>query len=263
MHIYRGELELLDYVFYATTERGSVHETGGFIHNYALAYALGLVRSVPYTNLTQQPRYEEELTPLNGQLYITPAAPQRVAYSTVQWNTLRESYGIPKKQPSLGYPDWGFARMLRPGSRFTFYVLISDQGKALDAPALSQLLQGNPVRVRLGKFMAKARMQLRRADRVTERTEAFFAESYLNWRDLAEDPEFCDVVVASRPTRLISRAQFSAAPHYEARFGEDIIRLPANMRFLARPPGKQATSTTRKPGAAGGRKTSSKRKGRS
>jgi len=186
-----------------------------------------------------------------------------VAYSTVQWNTLRESYGIPKKQPSLGYPDWGFARMLRPGSRFTFYVLISDQGKALDAPALSQLLQGNPVRVRLGKFMAKARMQLRRADRVTERTEAFFAESYLNWRDLAEDPEFCDVVVASRPTRLISRAQFSAAPHYEARFGEDIIRLPANMRFLARPPGKQATSTTRKPGAAGGRKTSSKRKGRS
>jgi hypothetical protein len=29
MHIYRGELELLDYVFYATTERGSVHETAG------------------------------------------------------------------------------------------------------------------------------------------------------------------------------------------------------------------------------------------
>jgi hypothetical protein len=153
--------------------------------------------------------------------------------------------------------------MLRPGSRFTFYVLISDQGKALDAPALSQLLQGNPVRVRLGKFMAKARMQLRRADRVTERTEAFFAESHLNWRDLAEDPEFCDVVVASRPTRLISRAQFSAAPHYEARFGEDIIRLPANMRFLARSPGKQATSTTRKLSVTSGRKTSSKRKGRS
>ena len=258
MQIYRGELELLDYVFYATTERGPVHETGAFIHNYALTYALGLVRGGLYTNLTQEPRYVAELTPLNGWLYITPAAPQQVAYSIVQWNTLRESYDFPKKPQSLGYPDWGFARMLRPGSRFTFYVLISDQVSALDAPALSQLLQGNPVRVRLGKFMAKARMQLRRADRVTERTEAFFAESYLNWRDLAEDPEFCDVVVASRPTRLISRAQFSAAPHYEARFGEDIIRLPANMRFLARPPGKQATSTTRKPGAAGGRKTSSK-----
>ncbi len=263
MQIYRGELELLDYVFYATTERGPVHETGAFIHNYALTYALGLVRGGLYTNLTQEPRYVAELTPLNGWLYITPAAPQQVAYSIVQWNTLRESYDFPKKPQSLGYPDWGFARMLRPGSRFTFYVLISDQVSALDAPALSQLLQGNPVRVRLGKFMAKARMQLRRADRVTERTEAFFAESYLNWRDLAEDPEFCDVVVASRPTRLISRAQFSAAPHYEARFGEDIIRLPANMRFLARPPGKQATSTTRKPGAAGGRKTSSKRKGKS
>ena len=263
MQIYRGELELLDYVFYATTERGPVHETGAFIHNYALTYALGLVRGGLYTNLTQEPRYVAELTPLNGWLYITPAAPQQVAYSIVQWNTLRESYDFPKKPQSLGYPDWGFARMLRPGSRFTFYVLISDQVSALDAPALSQLLQGNPVRVRLGKFMAKARMQLRRADRVTERTEAFFAESYLNWRDLAEDPEFCDVVVASRPTRLISRAQFGELPHYEARFGEDIIRLPANMRFLARPPGKQATSTTRKLSVTGGRKTSSKRKGRS
>ena len=265
MHIYRGELELLDYVFYATTERGSVHETGGFIHNYALAYALGLVRSVPYTNLTQEPRYVAELTPLNGWLYITPAAPQQVAYSIVQWNTLRESYDFPKKPQSLGYPDWGFARMLRPGSRFVFYVLINNQSDRPDVPALNMLLEGKSVRVRLGKFMAKARVQLREADEVSTKEGRFFVEPYLNWRDLAKDkdPEFCDVVVASRPTRLISRAQFSAAPHYEARFGEDIIRLPANMRFLARSPGKQATSTTRKLSVTSGRKTSSKRKGRS
>jgi CRISPR-associated protein Csc1 len=257
MQIYRGDLELLDYVFYATTERGPVHETGAFIHNYALVYALGLVRSVQYTNLIQQPHYDTELTPLNSWLYITPAAPQQVAYSTVQWNTLRESYGIPKKQPSLGYPDWGFARMLRPGSRFTFYMLISDQGDKPGAPALSVLLQGNPAHVRLGKFMAKARVQLRKADQVIERKGPFLAESYLNWRDLDEgrDPVFCDVVVASRPTRLISRAQFSAAPHYEARFGSSIIYLPAEMRFLARPPEQQAASARSK------RKKSSKRKG--
>ena len=49
MQIYRGTIELLDYVFYATVERGKVYETGAFIHNYALAYALGLVQGETYT----------------------------------------------------------------------------------------------------------------------------------------------------------------------------------------------------------------------
>jgi hypothetical protein len=31
MEVYRGTLELLDYVFFATTERGKVYETGAFI----------------------------------------------------------------------------------------------------------------------------------------------------------------------------------------------------------------------------------------
>jgi CRISPR-associated protein Csc1 len=63
MQIYRGTLELLDYVFFATLERGKVYESGAFIHNYALAYALRLAQA-PYTHHVQQPRYAEELTPL-------------------------------------------------------------------------------------------------------------------------------------------------------------------------------------------------------
>ena len=77
MQIYRGTLELLDYVFYATVERGKVYETGAFIHNYALAYALGLVRGETYTyaRLKQSPHYQAELAPLNGQIYLTPGSP--------------------------------------------------------------------------------------------------------------------------------------------------------------------------------------------
>jgi hypothetical protein len=148
MHIYRGTLELLDYVFYATVERGKVYETGPFIHNYALAYALGLARSktYTYTHLIQEPHYVEELTPLNGRLYLTPAAPQRVAYRLVQWNTLRESYVLTQKEQSVGYPDWGFARMLRPGSRFTFYLMVQNPAALPDAPALRDLLAGQPTR---------------------------------------------------------------------------------------------------------------------
>lgn len=238
MHIYRGTIELLDYVFYATTERGKVYETGAFIHNYALAYALGLVRSEAYTyaRLKQEPHYLEELTPLNGRLYITPGAPQQVAYRLVQWNTIREGYAFPGKERSVGYPDWGFARMLGPGSRFTFYLLVHDPHGLPEAPALHGLLEGKPVRVRLGKFPAKARLSAQAAGAVEAKSGPFQTDVLLNWRDLEADPVVCDVVAAGLPTRLLSRAHFQDDAYYEARFGDRTVRLPARMRFLARLP---------------------------
>lgn len=238
MHIYRSTLELLDYVFYATVERGKVYETGAFIHNYALAYALGLVRSdtYAYTCLVQEPHYAEELTPLNGRLYLTPGAPEQVAHRLVQWNTIREGYAFPGKEPSVGYPDWGFARLLRPGCRFVFYLLVPDPAALPDTPALHDLLAGRTARVRLGKFPGKARLMAEAADKVVERDGPFRAEAFLNWRDLEADPQVCDVVAASLPTRLLSRSHFPTGPYYETHFANDVVRLPARMRFLARPP---------------------------
>lgn len=238
MEIYRGDIELLDYVFYATVERGKVYETGAFIHNYALAYALGLVqgKTYVYARLVQAPRYVEELTPLNGRLYITPGQAVHVAHRLVQWNTLRESYAFPGKPPSLGYPDWGFARMLRPGCRFRFYVVVHARDRLPAAPALHDLLAGRSARVRLGKFPAKARLRLEPATSVAERSGPFVSEALLNWRDLEADPTVCDVLAASLPTRLLSRAHFADGAYVEARFGDDVVRLPKGMRFLARPP---------------------------
>lgn len=247
MEIYRGDIELLDYVFYATVERGKVYETGSFIHNYALTYALGLVHgeTYVYARQVQEPHYLEELTPLNGRIYLTPGEAVRVSHRLVQWNTLREAYAFPGKPPSLGYPDWGFARMLRPGSRFRFYVLVSPSTASLDAPALADLLAGKSVRVRLGKFPAKARLRLERASQVSQHDGPFLSEVLLNWRDLEADPVFCDVLASSLPTRLISRARFDKGSHFEARFGDDPVLLPVDMRFLARAPqkiGKQRRS---------------------
>ncbi|MGC9529165.1 MAG: type I-D CRISPR-associated protein Cas5/Csc1 [Candidatus Bipolaricaulaceae bacterium] len=238
MHIYRGTIELLDYVFYATVERGKVYETGAFIHNYALAYALGLVRGDTYTysRLKQEPHYVEELTPLNGRLYITPAAPQQVAYRLVQWNTIREGYVFPGKEQSVGYPDWGFARVLCPGSRFCFYLLVHKADRLPEAAALRGLLGGKTARVRLGKFPGKACLRAEPASAVARKAGSFQSQAYLNWRDLETDPTACDVVAASLPTRLLSRAHFEDAAYYESRFGDQIVRLPAEMRFLARPP---------------------------
>lgn len=238
MHIYRGHLELLDYVFFATIERGKVYETGAFIHNYALVYALGLARDVPYSHLRQEPRYAEELSGLNGRVYLTPATPLNVGHRLVQWNAIGEKYGFPGKPASLGYPDWGFARVLRPGGQFLFYLLLNDLAQASEFPALRELLAGKQVRIRLGKFMGKARIHLEEPSQISDRTDAFVSQTLLNWRDLPSDPLVCDVVATALPTRLLNNAHFGMGAHLRASFLDGIIDLPADMRFLARLPDK-------------------------
>lgn len=239
MHIYRGSIHLLDYIFYATVERGKMYETGAFIHNYALAYALQLVRSVPYTHQRQVPRYAEDLRPLNGVIYITPGAPQTFAHRLVQWNTIRDAYAFPGKLPSLGYPDWGFARVLRPDSRFVFYVLLADREEAARFPALRELLNAQPVRIRLGKFMGKARVDLEEATEVKRETAEFTTTTMLNWRDLTLDPIACDIVASSLPTRLIKNVSFPSHTNYKVSIGKEIVYLPADMQFLTRLPSQR------------------------
>lgn len=240
MLVFRGHLELLDYVFYATVERGKVYETGAFIHNYALAYALQLVKDVPYTHLKQEPHYAEELSGLNDFVYITPGTPQSAAHRLVQWNTIRESYAFPGKPSSLGYPDWGFARVLRPNSHFVFYLLLSDPTRVQGFPTLQDLWTGNSVRIRLGKFMGKARIKLEAANSITRQDGEFTTSTLLNWRDLPVDPFVCDVVATSLPTRLLNNAQFVEGAYYHVSFPSGVINLPDGMRFLVRVPDKRS-----------------------
>lgn len=248
MEIYQGNLELLDYLFFATVERGKVYETGMFIHNYALTYALGLVqaKSYTYSNLKQQPSYEDELTPLNEVVYLTPATPiDKVTHRLVQWNTLPEGYAFPGKPPSIGYPDWGFARVLRPHGAFRFYLLRSEENKL--NPRLDNLVAERTVRIRLGKFNGKAKITLSKANKVNEKTGTFQCDTLLNWRDVSLDPMVCDVVTASLPTRLINHSRFTESRFYEAMFDNGSICLPQDMCYLARPLSTKNKKRKRKP----------------
>ena len=251
MNIYRGNLDLLDYVFFATVERGKVYETGAFIHNYALAYALKLA-APPYSHRQQKPNYADELADLNQRgVYLTPARPIHIFYRLMQWNTIQEVYGFGKKPQSIGYPDWGFARVLRPGSAFEFYVLVADPSQVPRSPVLLDLLTGKVGYVRLGKFPAKVRLQLIPAQRVETKQGKFkagisfqrgreaemqsAAPLLFNWRDILADPIVCDVYPGTLPTRLIANPQFAGGGYYVAEFGEeDRVILPGNMRFVAR-----------------------------
>lgn len=236
MQIYRGRLKLLDYVFYATVERGKIYETGAFIHNYALTYALGLAADVPYTHLQQAPDYEHELSHLNGIVYVTPALPRHFSHRLVQWNTIREGYGYPSKETSIGYPDWGFARVLRPESDFIFCVLVADNKQLPKVPAFQDLLSGRSVRIRLGKFLGKVRVVLETAAKVQRKEGPFSTDTLLNWRDCPTDPIVCDVMPASLPTRLLNHVHFPHGVYYQANFETEpqSLNFPANMGYLAR-----------------------------
>lgn len=60
IHLWQCDLTLHDYLLFSTTKRGRINETGEFIHNYALTYAMGWT-STEWHMEKQEPQYEQEL----------------------------------------------------------------------------------------------------------------------------------------------------------------------------------------------------------
>jgi CRISPR-associated protein Csc1 len=216
--IYRCDLTLHDYLFFASTERGKIAETGPFVHNYALTYALGWSQVVWY-NSEQKARYLTDLGPIQDR-YITPARLERGASVIVQYNTLGEKLRTNKPQ-SIGYPDWGFIKCFRPGTVFRAYVIFHEQ-------------ETLPRYIRLGKFMTKTQLKVVAAKHVEQRQGACKVTHMLNWSDLREKPVSFNVRATSLPSRLISQASFEDITFLHATFpdGEE-INLPLEMGYLA------------------------------
>jgi len=222
MHLYRCDLLLHDYLFFATTERGKVAETGRFIHNYALTYALGWAKS-RWRNETQQPHYPEELAAAwrSMQAYVTPATLLDGNFIVNQYNTMPETYGLGKSQ-SIGYPDWGFAKCIRPLARFRFYVVSRE------------IIKDFPPYIRLGKFMAKAQLRVEHARQITQKPSGNCqSQLLLAWDDLSAKPTMFDLIANALPTRLIYNAHFDDTPHLVAEFRDDSIELPLNIGYLS------------------------------
>ena len=231
MLVYRCDIAMHDYLFFATTERGKVAETGPFIHNYALTYAFGWASS-PWHNEEQQPHYREELLAGPGALaqrYVTPA---RLLYGQTivqQYNTLGERYSLGTEQ-SIGYPAWGFLKCFRPGSVFRCYVL-SGTGHPL-APG--------SWKVRLGKFMAKAVVQSVAASHLEQRPFAVTSRQtispLLTLNDLAPAarPEIYDLYARALPSHLIEHAVFEGipGPYLIATFpDQERVQFPLQMGY--------------------------------
>ena len=141
-------LNLHDYLFYASREMGRLYETEKYLHNYGLTYALGLAKA-PYTNLTQVPRYPEDLNKVNEQgVYVTPAYPLHYSFAFNTFKMANVNYYNFTPQISSNQVVFGRAKELAPESTFEFFVL-SEHEVAL------------PRWIRLGKWMAKARVEVK------------------------------------------------------------------------------------------------------
>lgn len=213
-------LELHDYLFYASREMGRLYETERYLHNYGLTYALGLVKS-PYTNLAQVPRYREDLGRLNEEgIYITPAHPLRHTFSFHTFKMANVNYYAFTPQISSNQVVFGRAKELAPESVFEFFVL-SEREISL------------PRWIRLGKWMAKARVDIKARSVAQMKQGHFRADGALNPLDLSLLPENCNII-AMAPASLLTQTAYSG-DYYELQIEKRTIRLPAGMRFLPEP----------------------------
>ncbi len=213
-------LKLHDYLFYASREMGRLYETEKYLHNYGLTYALGLAKA-PYTNLSQVPRYAEELNTLNEQgVYVTPAYPLRYTFAFHTFKMANEPFYGLTERTSENLVVYGRAKELSPESVFEFYIL-SEQAIRL------------PHWIRLGKWMAKAQVDIVKQGVGQAKQGTFLVQGALNPLDFSLMPENCNIV-AMAPASLITNV-YCTGSYYELDYNEDgrseTIRLPANMFY--------------------------------
>src|SRR5947209_2204886 len=197
---------------------GRLYETEKYLHNYALTYALGLAKA-PYTNLTQVPRYPEDLNKLNEfGVYVTPAHPLHYSFAFSTFKMANVNYYNFTPQISSNQVVFGRAKELAPESTFEFFVL-SEHEIVL------------PRWIRLGKWMAKARVEVKARGSASTKQGSYRADGALNPLDLALLPETCNIV-AMAPASLLTNVHCTGS-YYELTYNEDgrshTIRLPANM----------------------------------
>lgn len=219
MVIVRCCLTLHDSLYYATREMGTLYETAGYLHNYALSYALfndRLIR-VPYAAHGYRPDYEGDLNKLNDAgIYVLPARPLRCDFLLVTWKMAQVSYyRKPERFGARGnYPqNFGRAKEIAPGSRFESYV-ISDEPVTL------------PRWIRMGKWASKILVECSPPLSVAVRKGAFVSTCPLNPLDVGVTMEAFDVI-SMPPVSLIKNARLEG-PYYEL---PDGTRIPAGMRY--------------------------------
>ena len=214
------QLVLHDYLYYASREMGRLYETEKYLHNYGLTYALGLARA-PFSNLVQTPRYREDLSEVNARaIYVTPAHPLRYSFAFHTFKMANVNYYNYTPQISTNQVVFGRAKELAPECTFEFFV-VSTSAVVL------------PRWIRLGKWMAKARVDILGQGEAHSKQGNYYADGALNPLDVSLLPDNCNIV-AMAPASLITNVHATGSFYelvYSDRGGTRTVRLPAEMSY--------------------------------
>lgn len=226
------ELWCAEPVFFASRELSDAYYTEGVLGNYALAYALGWVRS-PYRlsgTATWRPTYLEDLGGLSD-CYVLPAWPKqgKVTFRWERFNALSDSYwyamtnnrvatrreDLPvhregKKPNSFrpsNFPQSGRLRTIARGN--VFQTLIFGDRELPDY-------------IRVGKFMSKVRVEvISELKQVTLSEGMYQSSAYLNTADLPANLQMLSFdLISIPPAPLVKNLRFQGAAW---QFGEIIV----------------------------------------
>ena len=214
MIVSRCLLVLHDFTYYATREMGRLYETGKYLHNYGLTFALGLAKA-NYFNGGQVPMYAEHLALVNKVgIYVTPAYPVTHDFAFHTFKMAAVPYYSFTPQTTVNKVLYGRAKELAPESTFEFFVISPRQ------PDL-------PRWIRLGKWMSKASVEIKQvADAKPKSDKPFVAVCVLNPLDVPGQLQTFDLI-SMPPVSLVVNARIEG-PYYEL---PDGTKIPAGMAY--------------------------------
>jgi len=204
-------------LFYATREVGRLYETGRYLHNYALTYALGLANA-PYFQSLQSPNYANELGALNQNgVYVTPARGVDVRYQLVTFKFANNAYRVKMEQGSRNIPSFGRAKEVAVGSVFEFGVI---------HPEVLKL----PHWIRMGLWRSKGFVEVTgeaELKSIAEKTQT--ASLPLNPLDVDGEFKIYDLI-SMPPSSLTDNAQLETN-WFTAKAANRTMYIPAGMKY--------------------------------
>lgn len=212
MYILRCRLTLHEPLFFATREVGRLYETGRYLHNYALTYALGLVQS-PWFNSEQVPHYAQDLVPLGQTIYVTPAEPKKVTFQLATFKYGEEQLHVEMQQAERNTPSFGRAKEFAAESTFQCYIL-SQQHVTL------------PRWIRLGKWHSKALVETEALE-FRQNSGPYRAACPLNPLDVPTGTLQAFDIVSMPPSSLVANAH-CIGPHYSIGDG---VGIPVGLAY--------------------------------
>lgn len=218
MLIHMGTLTLHENLFYATREVGRLYETGRYLHNYALTYALGLAVA-PYFHAEQRPRYREQLEPLNKRgIYVTPARGTAVTYVLNTFKYANNNYHVEMKPGRYNTPTFGRAKEIAVGSVFQFAVLSEKESLRL------------PCWIRMGLWRSKASIEWDVSEAQQQPNKYDRASLPLNPLDVPRSFSAFDLI-SMPPSSLIDHAVLQTNWWTSKTEQTGTVRLPIEMAY--------------------------------